>query len=137
MRPINAALLLPARKKDENENLIPLINIVFLLLIFFMVAGQMTWLGQLDVEPPSSSSAVSANKEHITVAQEAGGQLYLDGTKVTLETLALELKKRDVSGTTVNLSLDKHLVAKDLDAVLSILKEQSVIKVSLFTHAAK
>lgn len=132
--------LVPLKPKNDNsENMIPLINIVFLLLIFFMVAGQMTWLGQLKLELPLSVSKKVVDKSHLTIAQDASGQLYFEGEIFSLETFSTKLqdtlKQAELRERPVNLSLDKGLHAKDLDALLNILREVGVQQVTLFTKA--
>ncbi len=49
-------LLTPRRRPASDDNLIPLINIVFLLLIFFMVAGQMQRPMAADIRLPDIDS---------------------------------------------------------------------------------
>ena len=41
---------------DSEENVLPFINIVFLLLIFFLIAGAITIPDRFHVEPPVSDS---------------------------------------------------------------------------------
>jgi biopolymer transport protein ExbD len=41
------------KKNDSDDNLIPLINVVFLMLIFFMVAGQIQKSDAIKLQPPS------------------------------------------------------------------------------------
>ncbi|HBS14056.1 MAG TPA: biopolymer transporter ExbD, partial [Alcanivorax sp.] len=44
-------------RRPPLEPVLPLINVVFLLLIFFMVAGQLAPRPEGDVEAPDSASA--------------------------------------------------------------------------------
>lgn len=46
----------PPPIRSEKENVIPLINVVFLLLVFFMIAGQMAQSEVLAVTPPDLAS---------------------------------------------------------------------------------
>ncbi|WP_128571866.1 ExbD/TolR family protein [Ectothiorhodospira haloalkaliphila] len=62
----------PQREADENH-LIPLINIVFLLLIFFMVAGALSSQDVFDVEAPDSSIEEEVNDEGWLVLLGEGG----------------------------------------------------------------
>lgn len=46
--------LLKAKPKSAAENVLPLINVVFLLLIFFMLAGALEKADLLDIDPPET-----------------------------------------------------------------------------------
>jgi biopolymer transport protein ExbD len=67
-------------KKETSENIIPLINVVFLLLIFFMLSAKLTPHATLEIVPPISS--IETEEE-----QHSGSILYLysNGTIVYVE----------------------------------------------------
>ena len=44
------------RALDSDAGILPLINVVFLLLIFFMIAGQLAEQAPFEVEPPASDA---------------------------------------------------------------------------------
>ena len=46
----------PPRPRSDDERILPLINVVFLLLIFFMLAGQLSAIDPIEIEPPRSVS---------------------------------------------------------------------------------
>jgi len=46
--------LVREKQKSAVENVLPLINVVFLLLIFFMLAGALEKADLLDIEPPET-----------------------------------------------------------------------------------
>lgn len=48
--------LVKPKRKSAAENVLPLINVVFLLLIFFMLAGALEKADLLDIEPPETLS---------------------------------------------------------------------------------
>ena len=49
-------------QSKKNINMVPLINIVFLLLVFFMLAGSIKNEGKIEYEPPESNTSQSLNK---------------------------------------------------------------------------
>lgn len=131
---VSRPLVLPVTKTaTENEGMIPLINIVFLLLIFFMVAGQMTWLSQIDSEMPPSGSDKAVDRGRVTLAQDRTGQLFIDGERTTLESLPAQLQAAVDEGAGINISMDKHLTAEQLDALLGLLRAQGIVHVTLFS----
>lgn len=68
-------------KKDTAEiNLTPLIDVVFLLLIFFMVSTTFQREAELSIELPEASTEAQEKKDKpIEVAIDAGGSYYVNG----------------------------------------------------------
>ncbi|MCU0901615.1 MAG: biopolymer transporter ExbD [Cypionkella sp.] len=63
----------PARKKPE-ENLLPMINVVFLLLIFFLISARMTPPEPFAVTPPEARTEAEAQGE-FTLFLAADGRI--------------------------------------------------------------
>ena len=61
----------------------PLIDVVFLLLIFFMVTTTFNQHANLRVELPDASNAVQSNEEtKVEVIIDKNGQYFIDGTSL-------------------------------------------------------
>ena len=73
--------------EEISVNLTPLIDVVFLLLIFFMVAGSLTAIEPFEVEVPESVSQAAGEPNTLSVLLGRDGQLALDGE--TLDRAAL------------------------------------------------
>lgn len=87
---------------DTDINLTPLIDVVFLLLIFFMVSTTFTRETQLKVDLPESASGEHAesNQQHIELLISAAGEVAINGKTLIrpdLETLKAALA-RESSG---------------------------------------
>lgn len=76
------------------ENTLPLINIVFLLLIFFMLAGTLVAKEFYDVLPPVS--VVSSDDKHqpLVVLINSDQKLAIGNTPYTLNELILTLSEK-------------------------------------------
>jgi biopolymer transport protein ExbD len=74
----------PRRQQDSEQRILPLINIVFLLLIFFMVAGQLSQSDAVRVEPPRSSSAADMESPLARILMAADGSVHINGIPVAL-----------------------------------------------------
>jgi len=102
-----------ARKPQKRplETTVSLINIVFLMLIFFLVAGQLS--------PPQDPEVTLAEAEadplpppHALYAR-ADGSLYFRESPVTAESYLAERKAQDGGdGTRVDLAADRNLKAE-------------------------
>ena len=66
----------PTRRAAES--VVPMINVVFLLLIFFLMTAQIAPPVPFDVTPPASASDSAADGP-VTLHISGDGVLYLDG----------------------------------------------------------
>jgi len=64
---------------DSEANLIPLINVVFLLLIFFMLAGRLAPTESIAVDPPRSDSPQGTRATPLALLIDRTGQISLNG----------------------------------------------------------
>lgn len=71
------------RPEEVSVNLTPLIDVVFLLLIFFMVSTTFTKETQLEIDLPSANGSVQEKPvEHIEIQISAEGSYLLNGEPV-------------------------------------------------------
>jgi len=87
----------PKEKEDLDVNITPLIDVVFLLLIFFMVSTTFKHQSEITINLPDSTS-VSPPKEDniIEIAIDAKGTYYIDKRQVVnteLKTVMRALEK--------------------------------------------
>lgn len=67
------------RPRRRGDNLIPLINVVFLLLIFFMLAGTLSGPQPFSIVPPTARSEALSELEHIVVHIAVDGRVAVNG----------------------------------------------------------
>lgn len=65
------------RRKPARESVVPMINVVFLLLIFFLMSAQIAPPEPFDVTPPHSSAEGRAEGQRI-LHVAASGEMALD-----------------------------------------------------------
>jgi biopolymer transport protein ExbD len=79
------------RTKSVDLNVTSLVDVLFLLLIFFMLTTTFKHAGELELNLPESSTAgpasTSAGAEGVDLVLTEQGTLLLDGASVTFETL--------------------------------------------------
>ena len=75
----------------EEPDLTPLIDCVFLLLIFFMVTTVFLHTKGLEVDMPAQSEAVEEQKKDINVLLDSEGRIELKGDKIATGDLAQRL----------------------------------------------
>jgi biopolymer transport protein ExbD len=86
------------RREDEpTVNLTPLIDVVFILLIFFMVSTTFQRESEIKIElPEASADAIEERKEFLEIVIDADGHYFIDEQQVVnteLETLKIAIQK--------------------------------------------
>jgi len=79
---------------SDEPNVAPLIDIVFILLIFFVVTTTFTRDLGIDVERPSAGNATEQPANLVRVAVGRGGELAVDGRATSPWRLAAEVQDR-------------------------------------------
>ena len=83
------------RRPEVSINLTPLIDVVFLLLIFFMVSTSFSELTQLVVDLPEAEGMPASAEAAMLLSIDATGPLTLNGAPVPSDTLGLSAAMRD------------------------------------------
>jgi biopolymer transport protein ExbD len=93
------------RKKNEisDVDMSPLIDMVFILLIFFMVSSTFTKDMKLDLERPGASSASRASSKVIRVYIDNQADVYVNAQPVKI--WAVQSKLRDMLRTSTEKSV--------------------------------
>ncbi len=93
----------PKKKAAPSVDIAPLMDMVFILLIFFVVTSTFTQETGVDVEKPQAQSAQSLKSENILIAITREGTLHLNerqidpaGLKDVLERMLRANPERDV-----------------------------------------
>ena len=130
----------PERRPDPTEErILPLINVVFLLLIFFMLAGSLTVREPFEVAAPASSSETRPEPETLRLLLGADGRLALGG-EVLREAEAVEALAAALAEDPelrVELKADAGIPGNRVVALLEALHAGGLEKVSLMTHARR
>jgi biopolymer transport protein ExbD len=114
--------------------MLPLIDIVFLLLVFFIYAMlSMAVHRALPVVLPSSTSAEVAKTMAVSVTVKSDGTIYVDRERVVLGSLAGVLKRRTEGGKDpgVLLFADRSLSYQILFQVLDQIRAAGLERISL------
>jgi biopolymer transport protein ExbD len=117
-----------------DDKIIPMINVIFLLLIFFLIAGSLTELERDGVRPPRSETApVSGGSENEWLLR-ADGVVIVEGRQYTLEQFRGWLSR---PGAQVprrqQLRADANAPAKQLLPLMQLLRESGVEQLALVT----
>lgn len=98
------------KRPSHTIDMAPLIDVVFLLLIFFMLTSSFT-APSLPLKLPGASATATETRQTITVSVNETGEVAIDGTVVALDIFETELRTR-LGGSddkTVNFRGDRSL----------------------------
>ena len=118
-------------RPSRDHNMIPLINIVLLLLIFFLIAGQLA--NTPEIQLPVSDSDRPVERHELTLTLDT--HLWLNGERIGLEALGAALQAATAEKTVV-LRADRDVTAESLDSVLDLLRAQGITTVTLYSLKA-
>ena len=124
----------PRRKANSDDNLIPLINIVFLLLIFFMIAGKIEQIQDAGLTLPENSQTKPAIAQPITLQLSKDNEIHLNNEVVSVDALPEALSTLlQEHPANIAVRADKQVSYRDLDKVLVILRAAGFSTINLFT----
>lgn len=123
-------------RSGNDDNVIPLINIVFLMLIFFMLAGQITSTDVLNVMPPTSETQAPTTTMEFEVLMDAEGSIALNNQTITYDGLRSELEVLNTSDVRISLALkiDADVTAETLKPLLKLLSDSGMQQITLYTR---
>jgi biopolymer transport protein ExbD len=82
------------KKEEPTLGIAPLIDIVFLLLIFFMVTSHFDVASGVRIRLPQVAKMIYDHQDNkVTVVIDKSGQAYLEGQKIDMKVLGERLKK--------------------------------------------
>jgi len=125
-------------RSEEEENfgldLTPLIDVVFLLLIFFMVSTVFVDFNRrLDIKLPTSKASVpDESTKNLEIEMTLDKQVYLNGKKISLEELEAQVGEfARLEKKTAIIRADKTLPYGDVIRVMGALQNVGVLDISV------
>ena len=120
------------RRRRPSEAIVPMINVVFLLLIFFLMSAQITPPAPFDVTLPESASE-SAAQPTDTLYMDAQGRLAFNAARG--EAVFDAIAARAAPDATLQIRADTRLEAQALARLLPELAARGIAEIELLTGA--
>ena len=125
--------------KREEDNfameMTPLIDVVFLLIIFFMVSTVFVdFSRRMEINLPSSkSSIIDENPKTLEIEMSKDKKIFLAGKPITVLGLEQALRKLDVKGRkqTAIIKADKLLPYGEVIQVMGLLQKAGIPDISV------
>ncbi len=104
----------PRTELKQDIDISPLIDMVFILLIFFVVSSTFTKDLKIDIERPGAATAHAASTKSIRIYLEANGNITIDGNRVRPWMVQSRVKEfLDATGDASVLIVTDRAVAAD------------------------
>jgi biopolymer transport protein ExbD len=130
---------LKAQKKARIE-IIPMIDVIFFLLVFFMISSlSHEKFGSVAVNLPKTSSMANAITQKVIVSIKPNGDIFLNEHPVTLDALPeiISHAMKDMPDETVIVNADKTVSYGLVMTVMDQIKKIGVRKFALLSKTDK
>jgi biopolymer transport protein ExbD len=126
---------LPRRRREGGILLTPLIDMVFLTLIFFMVNATLSINPAIRIDLPKARTSLGALSEEIVVSVRADGSLHIGERRVARADFGVELRREmaRVGKRSILLQADRTITYETLVEVMDQAKLAGVGRISLAT----
>jgi biopolymer transport protein ExbD len=125
---------LVTRKKREydDDSLLPLVNIIFLLLIFFMIAGVIEKrIVKDDIELPAAELNRFENKKITKILINKNNIFFINDEIADINEISTYLKTNKINE--VAIIADKSLYINDINILLNKLHENQIKNIKLLS----
>ena len=130
----------PYKEKEPFKlDLIPMINVVFLLLIFFMLTSTTPTKQKTKIDLPKVKTAEKNSKQFLVMTIDKNGSMQLDGKAVTFEVLPAHLEKKisEKKNTVISIHADKTIEFELFGKVIELAKQAGAVDFMLATGVDK
>ncbi len=119
---------------DEQEiNITPMLDVVFIMLIFFIVTASFVKESGIEVDRPSAVTAVVKEKGNILVAITESGQVWIDRRAVDPRAIRANIERLHAENPqgSVVIQADKKSTTEMLIQVMDAARQAGVYNVSI------
>lgn len=126
-------------RSAAQVDLVPMIDIVFQLILFFLVSTTFAMLPGISLNLPESTTSEGVSSGGITITMKEDGQIWYKSTQVDLESLNRELTAFDQvtyeerAEYPINLEADSLVTNGQIVTVFDILRQNGFSAVNLRT----
>lgn len=131
------------RREDVELNITPLIDVVFLLLIFFMVSTTFEKQSEMKITlPEASQEATETIPDSVTVAVDKEGRVFVNKKSLVNAQLitireAIRDATHDMKAPTVIIRADANATHQSVVRIMDAARQLGLIKITFATQKAQ
>ena len=127
------SLINQAVEDTEEPNITPMLDVVFILLIFFIVTANFIKEPGLEINRPDSETSEITENAAILIAIGAAGEIYMDGRRIDVRQVkanVIRLIAENPQGSVV-IQADVKSTAEKIVAVMDEVRDAGVVDISI------
>ena len=130
-----------SKRKDDEEageiDLTPMLDVVFILLIFFIVTSVFVTEAGIDVSKPEASTVEDTSGDMILIAVGQQGDIWIDGDQIDPRFIRarFELRLADAPNSAVIIQGDESASNEQIMLILKAAREANINDVSISAEA--
>lgn len=120
-------------EEESNIDMTPMLDVVFIMLIFFIVTASFVKEAGIDVNRPEAATAVKKDRANILVAISDKGEIWINKRRIDKRAVQANierLKAENPQGSVV-IQADKKATTEVLIAVMDASRAAGVFDVSI------
>jgi biopolymer transport protein ExbD len=120
-------------EETEEINMTPMLDVVFIMLIFFIVTASFVRESGIDVNRPDAATAVSKERANILIAINDKGHVWINKRRVDIRAVTANIEglKAEFPQATVVIQADKKSTTDTLIKVMDASRAAGVFDVSI------
>ena len=126
------------KRSIKPISMVPMINVVFLLLIFFLVAGTVKEIDVIDVELPEADSGELLDEGHVRILLGRYDEVIINDHPVAISDVkqVLEEELANNKQRVITIKADARMRASRMIEVMNQIKAAGGVNLSLTTQKA-
>jgi biopolymer transport protein ExbD len=122
-----------AEEEESEINITPLIDIVFIMLIFFIVTATFVKETGIDVNRPDAQTATSQNKANILIAITEKNEIWIDRRRIDIRAVRPNIERLHAENPqgSVVIQADKKSNTETLISVMDASRQAGVFNVAI------
>ncbi len=124
-----------APEEEAQIDLTPMLDVVFIMLIFFIVTASFIKEAGVEVNRPEASTSDPAENVNILIAVTANDEVWMTGRRIDVRAVRANVERLHAENPkgAVVIQADNESTTKTVVAVLDASREAGVMDVSLAT----
>ncbi len=124
-------------EQTADIDMTPMLDIVFIMLIFFIVTSSFVKESGIDVNRPTAQTATRKEQGNIIVAIKPNGDVWIDKRLVDIRAVRANVSRLHAEQPlgSVVIAADKETKVKDLTQVMDQIRLAGIMNASIATEA--
>lgn len=129
------------KKRDDDAeageiDLTPMLDVVFILLIFFIVTSVFVTEAGIEVNKPEASTAEPRSQDLILIAVSPDGEIWIDGEQIDSRFIRSRFERRlaETPNASVVIQGDQNATNEHVMTILQAARDAEIANVSISTE---